>query len=303
MKNYENRKEDSLDWAQTESPFENIFARLRHGIEVFTRQQKKVCSYILENYQQVVFQTVEELAAYCEVSPATIIRTCRALGYEAYKDMISEFSSLMLKNNVPVWWELEQSWESEKDEPALVWVARDDVEGIQNSITPQLLEDLNRAVDMLSAAREIFILGIRSSRAAAVFFHSMLSQIIPNSRMITYGTDELYDHLVDLKNEDLMFCFSHGGPHYAKSTIEALAYASKNNIPTILITNSPSNPGVEFASLTLYSSQTQRHYSLVPSFVLVEALIVELGQRKKKEAQKKLRKLEEVLVKENIAIY
>ncbi len=153
---------------------------------------------------------------------------------------------------------------------------------------------------MLANARRIFIVGMRSSKAAALFFQSMLNQLFSNATIALDGSETLYDDLVDLGPEDVLFCISLGGPHYAKTTARAVGFAARNSIPSILVTNAPTAPAVETATLTLYVAPTQKHYSLVPCLTLLESLVVSLGQRNRKEAQKKLRKLEEVLVGENV---
>ncbi len=279
---------------------DSVFARLRRGVEEFTSMQQVVCSYILENYQRVAFMTVEELAGLCGASPATVVRTVKALDYASFHEMQEEFEKLLMSTQVSLWWELERSWEEDGDEFPLPWVAKDNVDAIQDSLTPQLVDNFRKASDMLAGARRIFIVGMRSSKAAALFFQSMLNQLFSNAVVALEGGETLYDYMVDLGPKDVLFCISLGGPHYAKTTASAVAFASRHGIPSILITNSPTTPAVEFASLTLYIASTQRHYSIVPCLTLLEALVVSLGQRNRGKAQEKLRKLEEILVKESV---
>lgn len=280
---------------------EDIFAKLRYGEENFSSMQKRVCSYILENYKKVAFITVEELAGHCGASPATVVRTIKALNYASYHEMQDELEKLLVSTHVSLWWELERSWDEQNgsDFP-LPWVAKDNIVAIQDSLTTQLIENYEIAVDMLLKARKIFIVGVRSSRSAALFFHSMLNQLLPNIDIVREGFDTIYDDLVDLGPEDLVFCISFGGPHYAKATVKAIAFASRNDIPTILVSNSPNSPAVEYSKLVLYVASTSKHYSLTPCLTLLESLVVSIGQKSREQAQKKLRKLERVLVNENV---
>ena len=279
---------------------ENIFTRLRKGMEELSAMQQQVCSYVIENYQNVAFITVEELSGLCGASPATVVRTVKALGYGSYHEMQKEFQKMLLGTKASLWWELEQSWDETGDDCHLPWVAKDNIEAIQNILTQQLMDNYGVAVDMLMKARKIFIVGMRSTRAAATFFFSMLNQLLPNVDVVREGADTLYDDLVDLGSEDVLFCISLGGPHYAKTTVNAMAFASRNSIQTILITNSPSAAAVEYADLVLYVPSASRHYSLVPCLTLLESLVVSIGQQSRDRAQKKLRKLEEILVNENV---
>lgn len=280
---------------------DSVFTRLRRGAEEFSSMQQVVCAYILENYQRVAFMTVEELAGLCGASPATVVRTVKALDYESFHEMQGEFEKLLMSTQVSLWWELERSWEEKtEDDFPLPWIAKDNIDAIQDSLTPQLVDNFRKASDMLANARRIFIVGMRSSKACALFFQSMLNQLFSNAEVATDGGETLFDYMVDLGPEDVLFCISLGGPHYAKSTAGAVAFAARNGIPSILVSSSPTAPSVEFATLVLYVASTQKHYSIVPCLTLLEALIVSLGQRNREKAQKKLRKLEDILVKESV---
>lgn len=48
--------------------------------------EKRVADYVLQNAEQVVNLTIEELAAESRTSYATIVRVCKRLGYSGYKE-------------------------------------------------------------------------------------------------------------------------------------------------------------------------------------------------------------------------
>lgn len=282
----------------------DVFFRLRRGAIAFSRAQRTVCAYILENYRKVAFVTVEELAGLCGASPATVVRTAKSLGYASYGRMQAEFENLMLRTQVPLWWAMERAWggdaAAEEEDFPLPWVAQDNIEAIRDSITPQLVEGYRRAVDMLAGARRRYVLGMRSSRGASLFFHSMLHQLLPDVYLAPDGIDALFDDLVDLEPTDVLFCIQQGGPHYTQSTTKAVAYAARNGVPSVLVSSSPNAPAAAYATLTLPVPPAGRHYSIVPCMTLLESLIVSIGRRTKQTAERKLRKLEDVLNDEHI---
>lgn len=283
-----------------EEAVDGIFIRLRRGVEELTAMQQVVCTYMLENYRKVPFITVEELAMRCGASSATVVRTVKAIGYGSYREMQSEFEKLLVGINVSLWWELERSWEETSDGFPLHWIAKDNIKAIQDSVTPQLMEAYPRAISMLLSAERIYIVGMRSSQAAAIFFYSMLNQVRSNVTYAAGGADVLYDDLVDLGANDLLFFISLGGPHHAKSTTNALTFATQNGIPSIVVANSPATPAVEKATIALYVPSAERHYSIVTCMTLLESLVVSIGQKDKERAQCKLRKLEQILMDKNI---
>jgi DNA-binding MurR/RpiR family transcriptional regulator len=280
----------------------DVFSRLRKGAEVLSSKQQVVCAYILENYHKTAFVTVEELGGLCGASPATVVRTVKALGYGSYREMQQEFEHMLIDTKVSLWWELERSWQEHDDEFPFQWVAQDNIEAIKNCLTPQLVQNYGEAVELLMRAKTVYILGMRSSYAASFFFYMMMKQISPGILHAQFGSDMLYDDLADLGPEDVLFCLSLGGPHHVKATSSAIAFAARNSIPTILVANSPSTPAALNATVTLYTPSASGHYSLVACMTLLESLIVSIGRKKSDNARKKLRKLEKVLVEQNITL-
>ncbi|MEA4871225.1 MAG: MurR/RpiR family transcriptional regulator [Synergistaceae bacterium] len=281
-------------------PPEEIFVKLRWGIENLSHKQKLICSYLINNYSKVAFWTVEELSKNSGISPATIIRTSKSLGYLGYREMLMDFERMMVTKNTSLWWEIEKSITAIKKENTLVWVTQDNVDAIRSGITPLLLEHYQSAVDILISANRIHIVAVRSSRAVGVFFYTMLSQFLSNISIISNGIEEAYEDVIDLTPNDLLVVVSLGGPHFATTPIELIRYANARKVKTLLITNDPVCPAVEYASAFVCVGQAKEHYSLVPTMTLIESLIVDLGRKKKQEAQLKLKELAKILREQKI---
>lgn len=279
---------------------EELFVKLRWGIENLSNKQKLLCSYLIDNYSRVVFWTIEELSQNSGISPATIIRTSKSLGYEGYREMLMDFESMMVNKSTSLWWEIEKSINVDKKESTLIWTSYDNIEAIKLGITPLLLEHYQSAVDILDSAERIHIVAVRSSRGLGVFFHMMLAQFLPNISLISNGIEEAYEEIIDLTPNDLLVVISLGGPHFATTPIRLIQYASKKKVKTLLITNDPVCPAVQYASSFVCVGQTKEHYSLVPTMTLIESLIVDLGRKKKSKAQIKLKELTKILREEKI---
>jgi DNA-binding MurR/RpiR family transcriptional regulator len=280
----------------------DVLTKLRKGMEELSSKQKIVSAYILENYHKTAFITIEELARLCGASPATVVRTVKMLGYNSYHEMQEEFEHMLLDEKVSLWWELERSWQETDDDFPFQWVAQDNIDAIKNCMTPQLIQNYGEVVDLILHARTIYILAVRSSSAASLFFYIMLKQIMPNVSYAYLGSEFVYDDLVDLGPEDVLFCLSLGGPHHAKTTVNAMAFAASNSVPSILIANSSATPAAVHATVSLYVPSASKHYSLVTCMTLLESLIVSIGKKKSDAARIRLRKLEKVLVEQNITL-
>ena len=292
------------DQLQTEDKMrEDLLSLFRNESIKLSLKQRELCNYVIENYKKIAFWTVEELSKNSHVSPATVVRTVKSLGFESYREMIGKIQNDVINDKIPLWWNVEKSWDIERTgTQVLTWVARDNIGAITASINNKLLDAINTAAKTLSGAEKICIVAVRSSRATGIFLHSMLSQMMNNVYMINYGEDEMYDMLTDMGNNDLIVVISMGGPHYAMASIKAAEYGHNNSIKTIVLTNSQLCPAALYADILLCVEQTENHYSLASAITAIEALVIETGAIKKEVAIAKMRKLEKTLIEKNITL-
>ena len=65
----------------------NILHNIESGIDGFSKGQKRIAFYILENYDKAAFMTASKLGQLAEVSESTVVRFASELGYDGYPSM------------------------------------------------------------------------------------------------------------------------------------------------------------------------------------------------------------------------
>lgn len=147
------------------------------------------------------------------------------------------------------------------------------------------------------------MLGMRSSYGIMRYGYSLFHQFMPNVFMADRsGHEEIFDDLACLVPGDCLLAISSGEPHYAKRTHDIIEAAHSMEIPVILITTELSNPAVPFAEVVLNLAAGKNHYTMAPALTILEALVIEIGRRKKQSAISNLRKLEKLLIEKNITL-
>ncbi len=280
---------------------ETFLAKIQEIAKELPHGQQSICTHIYKNYQEVAFQTVEELAASSDTSTSSVVRVVKALGYNKYRDLQKDIRKILLPSNLSVWWDFDYSLSSKntksQDEHTLTWVARDNVETIQNMITPQLLEQFSVASEILQKAERICIYGGRSTKAVVFYMYYLLQQISGKAHMLdAVGSGQMFEELINFTEKDVFVALSLGGPRFYSHTLDAVEVASSYGIPTILITTHTSCPSIAHADTVLYVSNARSHYSVVSALTLVEALVVEFGRNNKNISREKLKKMEELLL-------
>jgi DNA-binding MurR/RpiR family transcriptional regulator len=282
---------------------EDLFSVFRNEGMKLSPRQRELCGYIIRNHKKIAFWTVEELARNSNISPATVVRTVKSLGFESYHEMMVRIQSYIIDDKIPLWWNVEKSLEKERpDTHVLTWVARENLVEITSSVTNNLAEAVSSAAQAFNDGEKVYIVAVRSSRALGIYLHSMLSQMMDNVFMISYGEDEMYDMLSGMGVNDVIAVVSMGGPHYAVTSIKAAEYGHNNLIKTIVLTNSQLCPAAQYADILLCVEQTKDHYSIASAVTAIEALVIETGAMKKNKSITKMRKLEKTLVERKITL-
>jgi DNA-binding MurR/RpiR family transcriptional regulator len=282
---------------------DDLFSVFRNEGMKLSPRQRELCSYIIRNHKKIAFWTVEELARNSNISPATVVRTVKTLGFENYRDMMGKIQNFIIDDKIPLWWNVEKSLEKERPNVhVLTWVARENIGAITSSASNKLAEAVSSASRAITDAEKVYIVAVRSSRAVGIYLHSMLSQMMDNVFIISYGEDEMYDMLSGMGANDVIAVISMGGPHYAITSIKAAEYGHNNSIKTIVLTNSQICPAAQYADILLCVEQTEGHYSIASAVTAIEALVIETGAVKKDKSITKMRKLEKTLVERKITL-
>ncbi|MEA3507673.1 MAG: SIS domain-containing protein, partial [Synergistota bacterium] len=114
------------------------------------------------------------------------------------------------------------------------------------------------------------------------------------------GSENMYEQLIDLNENDALLAISAGGPHYAIRTIEAIEFANRKKVPVILVTDDLSNRAVPSATEVICVSSTSTHFSLTPIITILDALLVAIGKRKKDTVLERLHAVEKLLMDQGI---
>ncbi|MBR4768982.1 MAG: MurR/RpiR family transcriptional regulator, partial [Lachnospiraceae bacterium] len=154
-------------------------------------------------------------------------------------------------------------------------------------------EAFDHAVRGLLNAENIYIVGTRSSTALADYMYFYMTLILDRVHLVQFATGaDLYEQLLRIGSKDALVGITF--PRYSRRTVEAMRYAKKNGAMTIGITDSEVSPVVKLSDDVLYARNDVTSFvdSLVAPMALINALVSELGQRRKEETKANLAKLE-----------
>ena len=219
--------------------------------------EKQVVDYILKSPEEVIHLSVSGLAENSGVSDATVVRTCRNIGFDGYQD----FKVTLAQDIVtPL-----QSIHEEID-------YKDSVEVVIDKVFQGAFHTLNFTHDTIKAssienaansiinAKRICVVGQGNSHAIAVDLQHKLLRLGLN--VIAYADSHLQTIAITyLSENDVLFCISHSGS--SVDVIEDAKLAKKNGAIVISLTNIGSSPLSKISDINLFTASKETKYRIV----------------------------------------
>jgi len=207
-----------------------------------------IALFMANNFSKVSKMGISELAKACYVSPATISRFCRALGYENFAHLKQECSLFKITHN---------RWAN------LARVPKDLIESNPQKATENYIQLINKSVNTLDKVTDwdsidqalkiiynsddVVFFGSQFSQSAALHFQTDL-MMMEKFSVAYMDTERQLQCAKRLEESSCAIIISVNG-NYEHTGTKALKYIERSKAKTILITQ---NPNMEFASKANY---------------------------------------------------
>ena len=162
--------------------YRDLLKRIEGEMPSFSKGQRAISTYILENYDKAAYMTAAAIGKQVSVSESTVVRFATELGFKGYPELqraLQEVVRINLNSVQRV--QLTNSIIGEGD--ILTKVFASDAEKIRQTLDEIDREAFERAVDKLVSAKNIYIIGARSSAFLAGFLDYNLGMIFNNVRL------------------------------------------------------------------------------------------------------------------------
>lgn len=262
------------------------FPRLSKG-------QKLIAEYILKHYDKAAFMTAAKLGVSVGVSESTVVRFANELGFSGYPKLQKALQEL-IKTKLTTVQRIELSNDLISEETALKGVLKSDMENIRATLEKINHKAFEDVVNSIFTAKNIYIIGLRSSTALAEFLGFYLNLIHDNVKIVSYGISDIFEQMINIDENDLVIGI--GFPRYAARTIEALSFARSRGAKVAAITDSLLSPLAARADYTLIAQSNMASFvdSLVAPLSVINALIIAVGLREKEKISSTFTQLEEI---------
>jgi DNA-binding MurR/RpiR family transcriptional regulator len=234
---------------------EDVIDELRRQYDCLTQSQKRIAEYIVDHPDRVAFSTVDQMAGQLGINPSTIVRFTYRLGLKGFPDLqertrqlvrgqLSAASEIVNENSVLV--HLEGT--------AFGTSLGQDLQNLRRTISAIKVEDLQRASDMIVAARQVFVLGSFNAYSVAFFLGLALDRIRGNTTVWSGDMTLLGSQSLGLGPEDCLIAFT--SAPYAVSTQRVALLAKEAKSKVIAVTDTPISAVGQIADVILAAAAT-----------------------------------------------
>ena len=273
---------------------ENLLSRMNTQYHKFSKGQKKLVSYITDNYDKAAFFTAAKLGETVGVSESTVVRFAIHLGYKGYPEFQKALEELV-RNKLNSIQRMEVTYGRVPQSEILDTVLRADIEKIKLTMENIDHNAFELAVETILEAKSIYIVGIRSCAPLASFLGFYFNLLFDNVHLMhTNTSSELFEQMIHISKDDVIIGISF--PRYSMRTLKALEFANNRNAKVITLTDSIHSPMNLYSSCNLIARSDMASIvdSLVAPLSVINALVVALCMRKQKEVTATLEDLEKI---------
>ena len=278
----------------------SVLQTIRAGMDSFSKGQKRIAAFILDNYDRAAFMTAAKLGETASVSESTVVRFAAQLGYDGYPEMQKALQEL-IRGRLTSIQRIQVSRDQMTGSDILGSVMQRDMNSIHDVIERLDREEFERVVDKLLHAKHIYILGVRSSSFLAGYLNFYLHLIFKNVTLVqSSAAGEIYEQLVHIGPGDVLVSISF--PRYSKMAIHAVEFACQRGGDVVAVTDSPMSPMYKMASASLLASSDMISFvdSMAAPLSLLNALILAVGQQRRDDLSATLAEMEQVWSKYSI---
>lgn len=235
----------------------NVLIRIRQYASGASGAEKGVLEFITRNPEEASHMNIHELAAVSFCSASTIVRLCRKLGFEGFREMQN---SLL--------YELAVRRQNQNEAETHIHRAGGLSEIIEKVTyhtiasledTMRILEEdaLQNAIDLLEKSRTIYLFGLGASLIVA---QDAYLKFLRLGKPCACSSD-IHSQILFSRNaapEDVALIISYSGN--TKEILQCASQLSANDVPIIAITRFDNSPLAQLSTCRLYAVAMEEVY-------------------------------------------
>ena len=269
----------------------NLIRRMADNLQSLRKSEAKVATYVLAHANDVIKMRIVDLAAQSEVSEPTVIRFCRALGFDGFQSFKLQLAQQLGLGSVYTQFAVDDN-DTVADLGNKVFdTTIGSLLTVRDELNPEVLE---QAINTISNARRVEFYGFGASGSVAAdaqhkFFRLQLSTAA--------YTDPHIQHMsaISLSTEDVVVAISQSGE--TQALLQSVTLAREAGAKVIGV--APQNTSLSHqCSIPIYVNMEEDLQSFTPvssriaHLVVIDVLATGVARHRKPLLKEHLKRLE-----------
>lgn len=218
---------------------------IKEHFQQLSKGQKKVASYVLEYPQDVALKSAQEIGEAVGVSETTVIRFCYSIELSGYSELQTMIRGSIMQSKSSLGDYLASKAEIEADDIFHEKVMKNDAKNIQKVSERINHHDFQMSCQCLHNAKKIYVLGLRSSFAAAQWLGFTLNVLRSDVHMIEPQSQDIIQLLSHMQEGEVLVVLSFH--RYYKETIDLTRLIKKKGVTILGISDAQTAPIYRYA--------------------------------------------------------
>lgn len=212
-----------------------LIDRLRAEMDSFTDAERLIANFVIADRQSVPFETAASLAEKLDVSPVTVGRFCRRMGYRNFRELKAELKFDIAATPWPRGAQFNQLVASDAGKSELQRDFDLNVAGLLEVYTLARTPEWDAIASMLARTPELLVVGFQPERGMAAQFAHMLQYARPGVRLVDLAAGNFAEVLADDRPNRTLFIVE--TRRYSRQAEMLARHAQKAGIDLIFVTD------------------------------------------------------------------
>ncbi len=237
----------------------NSLTRIRSSYPALAASEARVAEWVMQQPEKIVHLSMAQVAQACGVSDTTVLRFCRNAGFQGYTDL-----KLSIARDITSPTQIIHDDIVAGDSPGTIArkVFLSNIQAMYDTLEVLDENALSKAIDLLSSARRILIVGVGTSAPIVQSTYNMFMRLGLNCKAQTDSYLQLMEVAL-LGPGDLVVGISQSGT--SMDPVLTLKQAKANGAATICITGNAQSPITRHADVTLLSIAREARIEAIAS--------------------------------------
>ena len=257
----------------------SILHTIESNMSGFSKGQKRIAGYILENYDKAAFMTASKLGKLVGVSESTVVRFASELGYDGYPSMQRALQE-MIRSRLTSTQRIQAAGDMLSGQDVLGAVLQSDIDKLRLAVDEADRAEFDKVVSLVMECKHLYILGVRSSYFVAGYLNFYLHLLSENVTLVqSNAAGEILEQLIHIGPGDVMIAISF--PRYSKVTMNTVKFAQARGATIVAITDNELSPVYQMSDAALLAPCEMISFvdSMVAPLSIINALLVAVGYR------------------------